>query len=222
MAVAKTIDTWKRKKWYQIIAPQSFNEVLIGESPASEPNLMIGRKAKVSLMVLSGNVKKQNINLTFKVTKVSGDKALTEPWAYELVPAYLKRLVSRGHDRLDESYLMETADNKKVTVKIIAVTKSKTTSSVKKDIREYIKDALKYFIKINKFEDIMVDLTNHKLQKIIKDQINKIYPLKTFEIRVLEIYEGTSKPLDVDVEKLAERFKPKEKPKEPENAKTNN
>ncbi len=222
MAAAKTIDSWKKKKWYQIVAPQSFNEILIGESPAAEPNLMLGRKAKLSLMVLSGNVKKQNINLTFKVAKVSGDKALTEPWAYELVPAYIKRLVSRGHNRLDESYILETADNKKVAVKIIAVTKSKTTSSVKKALRELIRDALKYFLKINKFEDTMVDLTNHKLQKIVKEHLNKVYPLKTFEIRVLEICEGTSKPLEADIEKLGERFKPKEKPKDPENAKTSN
>jgi len=222
MAAAKTIDNWKRKKWYTIVAPQSFNEVLIGESPAAEPNLMIGRKAKVSLMVLSGNVKKQNINLTFKVTKVSGDTAMTEPWSYELVPSYMKRLVSRGHDRLDESYLIETADNKKASVKVIAVTRSKSTGSAKKALRELIGDSLKYFVRINKFDDIMIDLTNHKLQKTVKDSLNKICPLKTFEIKVFEIYEGTKKPLEVNIEKLAERFKPKEKPKEPENAKTDN
>ncbi len=38
----KLIDIWKRKRWYQIIAPKMFGNAVIGESIALEMDNMVG------------------------------------------------------------------------------------------------------------------------------------------------------------------------------------
>ncbi len=39
----RMVDTWKTKKWYNVLAPKMFEEVKIGETIVSSPEDLIGR-----------------------------------------------------------------------------------------------------------------------------------------------------------------------------------
>jgi len=48
----------KKKKWVPIQAPKLFNEQIIGESLVGEAQELVGRRATVSLMTLTGDPQK--------------------------------------------------------------------------------------------------------------------------------------------------------------------
>jgi small subunit ribosomal protein S3Ae len=98
----------KRKKWYTILASKEFNNVEIGELPASEADFLVGRNLPVSLSNVTNDIKKQNIRITFKITGVQDNKAITEAVAYELSPMQVKRLIRPDKSKIDDSFLCET------------------------------------------------------------------------------------------------------------------
>ncbi|MCX8147594.1 MAG: hypothetical protein N3D84_03955 [Candidatus Woesearchaeota archaeon] len=188
MAKAKSttvVDKWKAKKWYKLIAPKVFNEQVIGETAALSPNILIGRTASINLFLLTRDIKKQNINIVFEITKVQGDNAYTKVKKYEMDNASIKRLVRKGKSRIDDSFVCETADKNKVKVKPlfipISVVKKSIATSLRKAAREFF---LSNISKCN--SDLLVqNVVNHKMQDDVKNVLNKIYPLKVCEIRML-------------------------------------
>ena len=59
-----------RKRWFDVLATKDFNETVIGETPALAPEQIVGRVISVNLMNITGNIKKQNINVKFKITGI--------------------------------------------------------------------------------------------------------------------------------------------------------
>ena len=56
-------DTWKEKSWYTIKTPVNFEDKEIGETPARDPDYLIGRGVEVTMRELSGDFSKQYIKL---------------------------------------------------------------------------------------------------------------------------------------------------------------
>ena len=75
MAKAKTRrrvrDTWKEKSWYTIKTPVNFEDKEIGETPARDPDYLIGRGVEVTMRELSGDFSKQYIKLRFEIDNVA-------------------------------------------------------------------------------------------------------------------------------------------------------
>ena len=177
----------KKKRWHQILAPKMFNEFIVGETLALNPETLIGKKLKVNLMNITRNAKNQNIDVTLKITQVVDGKAKTELCSYELLPASIKRMVRRGRDRVDQSFLIETTDNKKLNIKTFMLTRSNTT---KKRSSALVKNAAALITKTAKsknYDMFIMDIISHKLQRDIRDNLNKIYPLRTFEIKKVQM-----------------------------------
>ena len=181
----KTIDKWRKKKFYSLFAPKLFQERELGQSAAYEPTNLLGRRVPVNLMVLTGNVKKQHINVTFKVVKVQGDSAYTDISKYEIVAAAIKRKVRRQKDRIDNSFKAVTKDNKLVRIKPMIITVSKTSRAVRSELRKALKRFLTNFMAKNDYDSLMNDIINEKLQKEAKFSLSKIAPLRSIDIRSL-------------------------------------
>ena len=60
----------KKRKWYILLASKEFNSVEIGDTLSSDPSLLINRTVEVNLAFLTNDMKKQNMRVTFKVTKL--------------------------------------------------------------------------------------------------------------------------------------------------------
>lgn len=183
----KTKVKGKKKLVYNIIAPKIFKNIVIGKTLASDPNSLIGRTLVVNLMSLTDNVKSQSINVKFRINKVEKDNAHAIIIGYEMVPPSVKRVVRRGRDRIDLSFSCITSDKIKVRVKPLLITKSKSKGSVLTTLRQTTSKLLKKYISSKKYNEFVKELINHKLQDNIKSQLNKIYPLRICEIRVMEI-----------------------------------
>lgn len=205
-AVEKTIDIWKKKRWHKILAPKLFNEMVIGETPALEPNLLVGRTLKSNMMTLTGDIKKQNIDVTFEVERVMGDTAYTEIKSFEIGPSSIRRFVRRDKTRIDDSFICMTADNKKVRIKPFMVTLSKVPNSITTNIRRRTREYFARTVKGMTYDVLCREVVNYNLQKSLKGILNKIYPVRVCDLRVLEIVKGEikGKPLEVAAAKPAE------------------
>lgn len=190
MATPKKI---KKKNWHEMVAPALFNKQSLGEMYVSEPQKAVGRIVTANLMSLTNDPKRQHINIKLKLSSFQDNKFFTEVSSYQMSPSSLKRFVRRGRDRVDDSVLFKTADNKIIRVKTLFLTAANTKKSVRTQLRRESRGILFDYLSKRTYDAIISDLISYKIQSQLRNQLKKIYPLKTTEVRVLEIARGKIK-----------------------------
>ena len=197
--MAEQVAKLKKKQWYPILAPKQFDNVVLGETLAYEPQQMPGKALSHSLMNLINDTKRQNINIHFQVVEVEGNNAKTSIVGYEIVPSSVKRFVRRASEKMDLSFNCETADNVFLRVKPLVIARSDVKGSIAAKMRNFITAHLIRTIKKMKYEEFLGELISHKLQSEMRGTLNKIYPVKVCEIRYAGI-EAREKPQEAAVE----------------------
>jgi len=139
---AKTIDKWKRKKWFKIFAPDLFEKREIGETPAEKPELVMGRVIKVNIRTLTGQIKKAHIEAFLKIDNVQGLNASTEVVGMRVKPDTMRRVVRRRNSKIDFVQDEMTKDGKKVRVKSTVVCMKKIERAKETLIRNRLKEEL--------------------------------------------------------------------------------
>ena len=210
--MAKEKTKIKKKKWIPIVAPKLFKEAELGETTVAESELVIGKTIKATLMDLIGDIKKQNTVISFKVTEVKENKALTEIVGYKIALSSIRRLVRRGKDKVDNSFICITADNKKVNLKPFLVTRFKVNKSVINAINRSTLLFLTKEVKKMKYEELINALMSNKLTGSLRSTLAKIYPLKVCLIRGADI-KGIVKVSEEPKEEKKVEEKKVEKPK---------
>ncbi len=188
----KALLSKKKKLWFQILAPDIFGKALIGETLIEESKNMVGKTIQLSLMNLTGDMKKQNVNITFRVNSVTEGKGQCTVISYDIAPASIKRLVRRGRMRIDASFVCQTKDGVKVRVKPFLLTAYETKRSILSSIRRYaIAFIATYFSKYD-YNSILKDVISGRLQSGVREAVHTIYPIKISEIRVLNMEKETT------------------------------
>ena len=207
----KGVDKWRKKKYFSILAPKMFQERELGQTIAYDANSVNGRRITTNLMVLLGNIKKQQVDMTFVVNKVQGDKGFTRVEKYEILPAAIKRKVRRYRDRLDESFVCVTKDNKSVRMKPMVMTAVRTSGSVKVDLRHKLLSFLIHAVKKVEYTTLVMDLVNERLQRETANYLKKIVPIRSVDMRIMQYLGDASvegaEPVSTSVDE-----KPKETP----------
>lgn len=181
----KEIIKKKKKKWYSILASQEFRQTEIGETISSSPNSLIGRTINVNLSQLTKDMKKQNYSITFKITDVKDDRALTEVKKYFLNSSAIKRIISRDKNKIIDSFTAKTKDNINIRIKPLLITKSKTKKSVLTALRKKTQEIFKKEISLKTYSELISSLLDYRYIVQIKNKLKKIYPLSTLQIKAL-------------------------------------
>ena len=189
----------KKKQWFPIMAPKQFDNVVLGETLVNDPNAMLGKTLSHSLMNLTNDSKRQNVNIHFKVVEIEGDKAKTKIIGYQIIPSSVKRFVRRNSEKMDLSFTCDTADNVFIRIKPLVITKADVKGSVAAKLRNTIASFLSKTIKKMTYDELLNDLILHKLQSLMRENLNKIYPLKVCEIRYMGL-EERQKPQEIAAE----------------------
>jgi small subunit ribosomal protein S3Ae len=201
----------RKKHWFGIVAPNLFNNQLIGESLVYDQRELLNRNITVNLMNLTHDPKTQQINIGFKMSELKGDKVSTEVVHFQVLNSSIRRMVRRGSTRIDETMICETADHKHLIVKAFIVTKAHVQSSKATTLRKMMLDYTTDTIKKMTYEQFVESLVSFKLKKDIKAVLNKVYPIRACEIR--EFLFATEKDLQKRRPKpKAAEEKPKEEP----------
>ena len=197
--MAEQVAKLKKKQWYNIIAPKQFDNAVIGETLVYEPGAMLGKTLSHSLMNLTNDTKRQNINIHFKVVEIDGDKAKTSIVGYQIIPSTVKRFVRRNSEKMDLSFACDTADNVFLRIKPLVITKADVKGSTAAKLRNNIISFLVKTIKKMTYDELINDLIARKLQDSMRQNFSKMYPLKVCEIRYMGI-EQREKPQEVQAE----------------------
>ncbi|MHB8372470.1 MAG: 30S ribosomal protein S3ae [Thermoplasmataceae archaeon] len=176
-------DKWREKKWFSIMAPNQLGGKEIALSPAVTDNELIGRKVEVPVSDFTGNFKKSNSKIIFKVTSCAGLKCSTSFDGHLVNDDYIRRMVRRRKERLDIITEIKTTDGFTMALKAVAVTDSKLTATKRADLRAAILDFLNNRTSTMSFYEFARYVIGDEVYSDIVEAVQGIYPLKKIEIR---------------------------------------
>jgi len=119
-------------------------------------------------------------------TKVKDEEVLTFPKELRLLPYYLRRMVRRGTNYVEDSFSTDAKDSI-VRIKPFLVTRRKVSRSVRKALRNKAKEELTIWAKELTAENIFEETLKGKIQRELSLKLKKIYPLSLCEIRILKV-----------------------------------
>ncbi len=174
MAIAK-----KRKKFFDVEIPIIKRQTQL---QALDLEDLEGRYIKYDLTRL---LKGKNILLQLKV-KVEGEKATSIPTQIMLMQSFLKRMVRKGTDYVEDSFSGNCQDAQ-LRIKPLLITRRRVSRKVKKALRDKAREELLNEIKSKDSEKVFEDVLKNKIQKELSLKLKKIYPLSLCEIRMLKV-----------------------------------
>lgn len=207
MALAK-----KKKRFFDVEIPLINRETQL---IAYEIEELEGKYIKYDLTRI---LKGKSILLDCKVT-VKDNKATAVPVEIRLVPYYIRRMMRKGTDYVEDSFIIKCKDSE-LKIKPILITRRKVSKAVRNALRLKAKQEIEEYSKSRSYDTLFEDVLRNKLQKELSIKLKKIYPLSLCEIRDLKV-ESSQTPLHTSThsEKKEETIKEKIK-EEKETAKT--
>jgi ribosomal protein S3AE len=168
-----------KKKFFEAKIPLTATKVHLYGYDAEDFN---GAVVKIDL---SKNLRGKNLELKSKIKFVDG-VLVGELLSLSLAQAYMKKVMRRGTDYIEDSFETESKDSV-LRIKPFMITRNRVSRAVRNNIREIAKKHLQSKIKINKTEDLFSEVMTNKMQKELSLKVKKVYPLAMCEIRVLEV-----------------------------------
>jgi len=193
----------KKKSWFKIVAPKLFGSKEIGESYLPAADAAVGRTMGVNLRNLSGSIRDQNVYITFKISGVQGSTLQTSTIGYRLLPTYIKRMVRKNTNRLDDYFELSLQNGNKVVLKTLMVTLGRTQRSTRSALRVALESFLQEELSKTDFSTFVSTLVNKKIQSAAKKKLQKIHPVKEVAVRFLQLQS------DKNAEKLDDVKSPK-------------
>lgn len=129
--------------------------------------------------------------------EVKNEKASSYPIELKVMPYYMRRMVRKGTNYVEDSFSLEIADAK-VRIKPFLVTRKKVSREVRKALREKVKEEIESYFKGKTTTLIFDELLKNKIQKSLSLILKKIYPLSLCEIRILQVEKFLDKPKKIN------------------------
>ena len=198
------------KRWYTVLAPEQFDRRELGQTPANEPEDVLGRTIETTLADLTDDASENNTKLTFKINDVGSDTAYSEWIKHELTRDYLRSLVRRGASKIGAYVTVVTTDDYRLQIQPVAFTTKKADSSQEHAIRRTMIDLVEEAAEERTFEQMVDSVVEGRLSSAIYGESKDIYPLRrveiqkaTLEARPEELAEEEETSVDVDAEDVA-------------------
>ena len=174
MAIAK-----KKKKFFDVDMPLIRKETQLLAMDISE---LDGKEIKYDLTRI---LKGKSILMNFKVS-VKEEKATSTPKELKVMPYYLRRMVRKGTDYVEDSFTVSCKDAE-ILMKPFIITRRKVSRAVKNTLRNEAKKELIKYCKPKTSEILFEEILRNKLQKSLSVKLKKIYPLSLCEIRIFKV-----------------------------------
>lgn len=216
MAVTKQTKKRRKKKWFKIVAPKILNHAELGESHVYSEDDLIGKSLKVNQSTITNNMRNQNVELHFKVISTADQIGQTDLTGITLTGGYLKRLVRKGRDKIEDSFVVKTQNQKDVRVKPVVLTNTRANNKVKQTLRRMAKEFITKYTKKMPHDKFFNSVIKNRLQKEMKEHLSDIYPLKYVDIRsaLIEGKYVPPPPEEIEEETKEEDVEEKEEKKE--------
>jgi len=190
----KIVDKWKTKKWYELVAPDMFNNKVIGETVTSDPDNLLNRIVITNLGELeaSGEINRRTFTSTrvkLRIYKVAGKSAYTKYIGHGIIPSYLKMIARKGRTIIDSVVDEKTKDKKGVRMKMVAITASNVSYNTKKNLRADMAEEVHNIVKEFELEKLISESLQGKVSSRVYSRLKKITKMLKVEIKKLELEE---------------------------------
>ncbi len=138
----RTVDKWKSKEWYKIQTPSYFGNLNIGETIASDPDRIVGRRIETTLYDITNDFNQIHVKLLFQIMEVKNKIAYTEYKGHVFTRDYLRSLIRRGSSRIDGIFNVTTKDGYNLRLTAIVLTLSRAKTTQQHVIRKIMEDVI--------------------------------------------------------------------------------
>ena len=183
----------RKKRFFDVDMPIIRKETQL---QAYELKDLDGRLIKYDLTRL---LKGKSLLLQLKV-KVEGEKATSVPRELKLLSYYLRRMIRKGTNYVEDSFSTNCKDAQ-IRIKPFLITRRKVSRAVRKALREKVKKELVEYVKTRNSEEIFEEILKNQLQKTLSLKLKKIYPLSLCEIRTLKVEKEIKQEKEIEQEK---------------------
>ena len=136
-------DKWREKRWINVNAPDSFNNVPIAYVPITDDENASGRVIEITLFdILKGDPSQHQYKLYFQINKVDGENASTIFKRFEYSKEFLRSLVRRGSSKINFIIDIKTKDGYVFRVKVLALTHRPLNTSRQHALRIIARDVI--------------------------------------------------------------------------------
>ena len=136
-------DKWREKRWVNVNAPDSFNNVPIAYVPITDDENALGRVIEITLFdILKGDPSQHQYKLYFQINKIDGENASTIFKRFEYSKEFLRSLVRRGSSKISFIIDIKTKDGYVFRVKVIALTHRPLNTSRQHALRIIARDVI--------------------------------------------------------------------------------
>ncbi len=181
------VDKWKKKRIFKLIAPKFLSSVEFGETVAIKPEQIVNRITKVNFGTLTNQVKKRNVDLMLKATRVEGSNIQTELSGFEVKKSYLRRLFRRRTSKIEVVLKIKTKDEKKLKIKYVIVTRGKQELSKKKIIRKESVDYVTNMALEMNLDKFMERALDNNFFSDLMPMIKKMTPISATEVEFTKV-----------------------------------
>ncbi len=176
-----------KKHWVPVLAPSIFKNEPLGESYVLETSTLKGRGISVNLMNITGDMKKQNLSVSFRITDVKEGKAHTRVTALEMQPNTVKRLVRRGRSKIEDSFIVKLAHGQVARIKPLLITKNVSSNTGAAALRKRCREVMAELASSHSFETLVADIVAMRLQRHLRQELSVVFPLRSVDIRVFAL-----------------------------------
>ncbi len=141
----------------------------------------------------------KGLTMTFRLFNDEG-KLVGVPNKMELVTSYIRRMMRKRSDYVEDSFKAQCADIR-VIIKPLLITRKRVSRAVRRNLRNTAREFLLEYVKDKDFNDVCNELMEGILQKTMLPKLKKVYPLSFCDIRVFE----TKEIQKIDLKKASER-----------------
>ncbi len=185
----KTVDKWKTKSWYKVVAPEEYENKELGEVPASDTNILLNKIIKVPLFILGGRPGAMTINtrLKFRIVEIKGTTAFTRMIGHEIDKSFIKTLARRRRSVIDQVVDVETKDGNKVRIKGVIITVNRISQRPKTALRNAFKAHVNEVTKDMTLNEVMQAVLFGKFAEQVQLALKKITPIRKIQINKTEV-----------------------------------
>jgi ribosomal protein S3AE len=174
MAIAK-----KKKRFFEVDMPIINKQTQLQGYEIEE---LAGRNIIYDLTRI---LKGKNLIMNFQV-KIEDEKAIAYPKKIQLLQGYIKRMMRKGTNYVEDSFLAKCKDNQ-MRIKPFLITRRKVSRAIRKSLRNKAKEELIKYVENKTSQDLFEEAMRNTIQRDLSLKLKKVYPLSLCEIRILGI-----------------------------------
>ncbi len=184
---------WKGKDWYTILSPELFGSKPLYDTPTTDPKSLIGRNVHVSVTELNGDMSKLHMKLTFRINSIDARKVLTVFNGFSLASEYSLRLVRKRTKKIYYAKYLSTKDKWNIQLSALIILTRVSYSKVGSNVRKIMDEVISDFVSKHTMAEIVEAIIDKRLQRSVRERVNKIYPARASEVEKIEVVKSPLK-----------------------------